>query len=115
MKVGIREEGPAVVVRVDGSILQENVPLLRERLSQLIEDGQISIVIDMSDANYLSSLGVAVIVDARNRAMKQQGDVKLACVNRLVKNLLDITNLSRQIKAYDTVEEAVSSFAGNGQ
>lgn len=111
MKISIKEYEGVFVVKVDRSILQENVPVLRERLGSLVGDGKTRIVIDMSGASYLSSLGVAVIVDAKNRATEAGGDVKLACVNQLIHNLLEITNLTRQLRIYDTVEEAVRSFA----
>jgi anti-sigma B factor antagonist len=111
MKVSIREYEGVWVVGVDRSILQENVPVLRERLGALIGENKTRIVIDMSCASYLSSLGVAVIVDAKNRASEAGGAVKLACVNQLIRNLLEITNLTRQLEIHDTVEQAVESYA----
>ncbi len=107
MKVALREEGAVTVVSVDSSILQENVPMLRSRLGELIEEGRFWIVIDMSEANYLSSMGVAVIVDAKKQAVEKGGDVNIACVNHLILNLLEITNVTRKIEVFGAIDEAV--------
>jgi anti-sigma B factor antagonist len=109
MKVTLREYDMVTVVSFDSSILQENVPMLRARLGELVEEGRLWIVIDMSQANYLSSMGVAVLVDAKKRAAERGGDVNLACVNHLIANLLEITNVTRKIAMHNTIEEAVEA------
>jgi anti-anti-sigma factor len=106
MKFIVTDLGIAVAASVDSSILQENVPLMRTRLSQLLEEQKIWLIIDLSKANYLSSMAVAVIVDIKMTANRLNGDLVLACPNHLIKNLLDITNVSRKIKSYDTIDEA---------
>ncbi|MBD3391868.1 MAG: STAS domain-containing protein [Chitinivibrionales bacterium] len=109
MRVTISERDAVAVAAVDSSILQENVPMLRARLSQLLEENRRWIVIDLSKANYLSSMGVAVIVDVKLKANKANGDVKLACVNQLIRSLLDITNVTRKMDIFSTVDEAIEA------
>ncbi len=110
MKLSMRAKDSAVIVTVDSSILQENVPLFRVRLSELIEEGKVRIVLDMSNANYLSSMGVAVIIDVLKRTRAAGGDMNLACVNHLIRHLLEITNVTRKISLFDSVEEAVKAL-----
>jgi anti-anti-sigma factor len=117
MVVQIVERDTVVVATVDSNILQQNVPMLRARLGQLLEEGRRWMVIDLSKANYLSSMGLAVIVDIKLKAGKANGDVKLACVNDLIRGLLDMTNLTRTMDIYATVDEAVEALkkqAGGG-
>jgi anti-anti-sigma factor len=110
MRVTIVEKESIVVAAVDSSILQENVPMLRTRLGQLLEEKHQWIIMDLSKSNYLSSMGVAVIVDLKLKANKVNGDVKLACVNQLIRSLLDITNVSRKMEMFATVDDAVASI-----
>ncbi|MFW6254377.1 MAG: STAS domain-containing protein [Chitinivibrionales bacterium] len=110
MKVTLNEKGQVVVVTVDRSILQENVPLFKIRLSELLEEGKTRIVLDMSSAAYLSSMGVAVIVDIFKRTRKAGGGMNLACVNHLIRHLLDMTNVTRKVSLFDTVDEAVAAL-----
>jgi anti-sigma B factor antagonist len=110
MKVTLTERDAIAITAVDSSILQENVPLLRTNLSKLVQENHRWIIIDLSKANYLSSMGVAVIVDIKLKANRINGDLKLACVNQLIRNLLDITNVSRRIDIYPTVDDAVAAI-----
>jgi anti-anti-sigma factor len=110
MRVEIDERDSVAIATVDSSILQENVPMLRARLNQLIEENRRWIVIDLSKANYLSSMGVAVIVDIKLKANRINGDVKLACVNQLIRSLLDITNVTRKMDIFPTIDDAIEAI-----
>jgi anti-anti-sigma regulatory factor len=70
-------------------------------------------VLDMSTADYLSSMGVAMIVEVKRRTSLNGGDLKLACVNKLTKNLLDYTHVNRKIEVYETVGAAVEALKRN--
>jgi len=110
MNFKVREHGTIAEVVIEGNILQENVDLLKTRFFELIEEGTVKIILNMAQSNYVSSLCLAVIVDVKNRLVQEHGDLKLCNVNRLINNLLEITNLVKMIVVYDTVNEAVASF-----
>lgn len=113
MKITLKEVCEIIVVSPDSSILQENVPLLRSRLRKLVEeDGWKWVVLDLSSANYLSSVGVSVIVETKRRTAEGNGDMALACVNHLIHQLLDMTNVLRRVEVYPTVEEAIDGLSG---
>ncbi|MDD5676116.1 MAG: STAS domain-containing protein [Chitinivibrionales bacterium] len=111
MSLSVREEGTVAIVVITGNILQDNVSLFQIRLNELIENKKNNIVLDMHGSSYISSMGLAVIVDAKVRLEKVKGDIKLACANNLIKNLLETTRLIEKIKLFTTVEEAVASFS----
>jgi anti-anti-sigma factor len=115
MMYAVRDHDGVVELSIEGNILQEHVDGLKERLSGLMEEGKVRIVLNMAKSNYVSSLCLAVIVDAKNRLVKVKGDLKIANVNRLVRNLLEITNLIKKFDLYDGVDAAVSSFRKTGQ
>jgi anti-sigma B factor antagonist len=111
MSITVREVGSVVVVVISGNILQDNVSLFQNRLNELLENKKNNIVLDMGASSYISSMGLAVIIDIKVRLEKLKGDIKLASVNNLIKNLLETTRLIEKIKLYPTADEAVSSFA----
>lgn len=111
MRIKTHEKNGIVEVIIDGNVLQENVSIFKSRLNDLIENGQNQIVLNMVSVNYISSLCLAVIVDAKNRLIAINGDLKIALVNRLILNLLEITNLSKKIEIYDSIEEAINAFS----
>ncbi|HON11376.1 MAG TPA: STAS domain-containing protein [Chitinispirillaceae bacterium] len=111
MKLIIHELGDITEVIIDGNVLQENIAVLRTRLHDLVDNGKHKLVINLVAVNYLSSMGLAVIVDIKNRVSGLKGDLKLALANHLISNLLVITNLHKKIESFDTLEEALKSFS----
>ena len=84
--------------------------LLKSRFFELIEEGKVQIILNMEQSNYVSSLCLAVIVDVKNHLVQENGDLRLCKVNRLINNLLEITNLVKMIQVYGDIEDAVASF-----
>jgi anti-anti-sigma factor len=110
MNFMVHEHDGVVELAIEGNVLQENVDVLKGRLYDLIEQGKIQIILNMALSNYVSSLCLAVIVDVKNRLTPMKGDLKIANVNRLVRNLLEITNLVKKIDLFENVEDAVAAF-----
>ncbi|MBD3346909.1 MAG: anti-sigma factor antagonist [Chitinivibrionales bacterium] len=110
MKIKIQEENGLVITSIDGSILQEHVPLFRMRLLELIEQGKTKIILNMGEATYLSSIGLAALVTVKGRAEEGGGDLVLVQTNYLIANLLKITNLHKKIKVFETLDTARTYF-----
>jgi anti-anti-sigma factor len=110
MKIRIEAVGNVTVVFIDGNVLQENVPIFRVKLLELVEEGKVNIVLDMVASNYISSMCLATIVDVKKKLNEVSGDLKLARVNKLVRNLLETTSLIKKVETYDEVDAAVKSF-----
>lgn len=111
MKIRIESVGNVSVVFIDGNVLQENVPIFRVKLLELVEEGKVNIVLDMVASNYISSMCLATIVDVKKKLTELSGDLRLARVNNLVRNLLETTSLIKKIETFDDVDSAVQSFS----
>jgi anti-sigma B factor antagonist len=108
----LHDHDGVVELAIEGNVLQENVEGLKSRFFELIDQGRVSLVLNMAAANYVSSLCLAVIVDVKNRLVQSNGDLKISNVNRLIRNLLEITNLNKKFELYESVDEAVAAFKG---
>jgi anti-sigma B factor antagonist len=111
MKTRLQEINDIAVLTIEGNVMQEYVSVFQSRLSDLIERGKVKIVINMSEASYISSLCLAVIVEAQNRTTAAGGGIKISSANKLVTNLLEITNLNKKIPLFSTADEAVAAFS----
>jgi len=109
MKIRIQEEPSGAVVTVEGSMSQDDVQIFRIKLLELVEAGKTNIVIDMGAVPYISSLGLAVIVDIQNRLNTSHGSIRVARLNPTLKNLFAITNLNQKIALFHDVEEALNA------
>jgi anti-anti-sigma factor len=110
MNYSVTRKDNVVVVTVRDVIHQDQIANFKSRLEELIEEGNVWIVLDLSTANYLSSMGVALIVEVKRRTALSGGDLKLACVNKLTQNLLDYTQVNRKIEVFETVDDAVDAL-----
>jgi anti-sigma B factor antagonist len=110
MKIKIEEKDGVTIVFIDGNVLQENVPIFRVKLLELLEENKNRIVLDMIACNYISSMCLAAIVDVKKKVSAKKGDIKMARVNKLVVNLLETTNLMKHLEVYENVSDAVESF-----
>jgi anti-anti-sigma factor len=113
MDTKIDAVGEISVVRVNGNILQENVQVFKKALLDLVDQGKIKIVLDLSLSIYLSSLCLATIVDIRMRVNEVGGDLKLAGITRLAQTVLESTNLTTKFETFSDVDAAVKSFGSS--
>jgi anti-anti-sigma factor len=110
MNIKINTVGDISVVYINGKVLQENILPFKNKLLNLVEDGIVNIVVDLIDSDYLSSLGLATIVEIKKKVNAIGGDLKLSRINKLVRNLLEVTNLTKIIETFNDVDTAVKSF-----
>ncbi len=111
MKIRMREYDNLVELVIDGNIMQENVDVFKNRLHDLIDNGNIRIVLNFGATSYVSSLCLSVIVNVKNRLSTLNGDIKIVMANRLISNLFEITNLNKKVEMYKTLEDANSAFS----
>jgi anti-anti-sigma factor len=111
MRIRIDSVGDVWVVSINGNILQENVSVFRMNLLELVKDGKVKIVLDLMASNYIGSMCLVTIIDVKKKVNELGGDLKLARLNKLVRNLLEATILIKKFETFDDVDSAVKSFA----
>ena len=109
--IRIEEIGDVSVVFIDGNVLQENVPVFRKKLLDLVKDTKVNIVLDMMASNYISSMCLATIAEIKRKVTDIGGNLKLSRPNKIVQNLLEATNLIKIIETFNDMDAAVKSFA----
>jgi anti-anti-sigma factor len=110
MKMLTRELNGIVILTVDSTVLQEHVPLLRERLLDFIANDHYKFVIDMIEASYMSSMALAMLLEIKRLSVANGGDIRIANANKLIRNLFMITNLQKALEICDSVDDAVARF-----
>jgi anti-sigma B factor antagonist len=115
-QVTLRRVGGVDVVQPHGSVcFGEHEPLL-EALLQLAENAAAPrIIVDLGDVSLCDSTALNVLLQARRRATSHGGWLRLAAAQPLVRRVLQMTNLSRLLPIYDTVEQALQDSGGPGQ
>lgn len=111
MNLRADEIGGVSIIFIEGNVLQENAQALKKELHDLAKEGKIRLVLDLNDSDYISSMCLSTITEIKKRVNDLGGDIKLSRPNKLVRNLLEATNLIKVIETFNDVDAAVRSFA----
>lgn len=76
-----------------------------------IEQGRRRLVIDFSELKWANSAGIGIIVSSYLTARRGGGDLRMACVNDKVRHYFKISKLDSVFAVFDSVQDAVESFA----
>jgi len=83
---------------------------VERKFDSLITTSHVCLVVDLSRLEYISSSGLRVLLGAIKRAKKEQGDIRLTCLQPSVKEVFDIAGFTQLFHIFDREEEAVNSF-----
>jgi anti-anti-sigma factor len=99
-----------LVVSIVGSIDALTADELASFLRTQVEGGQAVLVLDLGQVDFMSSAGLRLIMDILKRSREGAGDLRLAAAQPGVERTLEMSGLTRILKAYPSVDEAVASF-----
>jgi anti-sigma B factor antagonist len=80
---------------VRGEIDAYTSPRLRERLTELMDQGAFDLVVDLEGVEFMDSTGLGVLVSSLKRAREHDGNLTLVCSRPQILRVLAITGLDR--------------------
>ncbi len=111
MQLSTENVGPAVVVRITGSVDSLTADTLLTALRSEVEAGNIRLVGDFGGVDYTSSAGLRALLATVKEARQKGGDFRLAAVQPAVHKVLELSGFTSILKLYNDVDTAVASFA----
>jgi anti-sigma B factor antagonist len=104
-------DGGVRVVCVIGELDQATIPELQRGLDEVIHSGSDSMLVDLSDCEFIDSSGLAALVGARERLTDGGGRrFGICCPDSQVQRLLEITGLDAAMGLVATREEALETL-----
>jgi anti-anti-sigma factor len=101
------EVGGKVVLRVAGRMDAENAVQFEQQCESCISEGFTSLVIDLSDLVYISSMGLRSVVASAKKLRDKGGDLRICRLTGLVRQVFEITRLNQVFPPHDSVESAL--------
>jgi anti-sigma B factor antagonist len=101
----------AHIISVGGEVDLHAAPDLKERIVGLIEEGKRQLVVDLTDATFIDSTAIGILVGARNRLLESGGSLEVACSHKNVLKVFEITGLERVLSLHLERSDAVSALA----
>jgi anti-anti-sigma factor len=106
MDVAETRRGNSVVLRPAGRIDSNNAAAFGARLSEVIERGDASLLIDMEAVEYISSAGLAALLAAAKKAKARQGRVGLCALHERVRTVFEMSGFLALFPVWPSVDAA---------
>lgn len=108
----VGRDADIVAVVLSGTIDQENCNYLLECVAEEILEGRKKLILDCAQLEYISSMGLGMLVRVHSRMKKLGGDVKLAALQGAVAQIMNVVGLNRLFQIYPTVADAIAAHGG---
>lgn len=111
MKIKRRESGEVMVLDLSGKIMGgDDFDLFRSTIEELMEKGNVDILLNMSKVKWINSTGLGLLVSAYTSLVKNGGRMKIAEVSDRIDNILHVTQLELIFETFTDEKEALVSF-----
>ncbi len=98
------------IIAVSGRIDATTSKDLENALNNLIDQNNTKIVVDLAGVEYISSVGLRVMLAALKKVRPKQGDVKLVSLQPFVREVFEITGFAKLFMIYSNQGDAINSM-----
>jgi anti-sigma B factor antagonist len=110
LEVNTNEINDVVIVKLQGSLDTNTAPDAETEINKWLENGTKKMVINLEQANYVSSAGLRIFLATAKKITASGGVLKLCGANDVVQEILDISGFSTILDVKKTEEEALASI-----
>ena len=100
----------AYVVSLAGEVDLYTAPEFKQQLLEVIAQGGRQVVVDFTDATFIDSTTLGVLVGGVKRLRAKDGELSLVCSDRNIAKIFEITGLDRVFSIHETRDEAVAAL-----
>jgi anti-sigma B factor antagonist len=102
------------VIELGGEIDLYTAPEFKERMAEIIDEGKTRVVVDLSQATFIDSTTLGVLVGGVKRMRPAGGSLALVCTDENIIKIFEITGLDRVFPIHATRDEALADVAEGG-
>lgn len=98
------------ILKISGDITLYNAGELKQKINQLMSEGVLRIVLDLSGVAFIDSSGIGAMISVKTLLKKKGGDIKLSNAGDTVKSVFTLTRLNQIFDFRESAEEAAAAF-----
>lgn len=99
-----------LILEISGRLDVTTWKTFEEKLLAPIDAGEKQIVVDLSQVDYISSVGLQVFLLAAKRMGHGNGKITLCALNDSVKRIFEIAGFTSILSIYDSRDEAIKNL-----
>jgi anti-anti-sigma factor len=97
------------IVTIDGRIDTTNFNTFEKEITEIIDGGELNIVLNCKGLNYISSSGLRVFLISQKKLMNLNGKLHLCEMQPTIKEIFDISGFSTIFKIFDSENDALEA------
>ena len=111
MKINEEKRDNVAVIHLEGKVMGgPDAAKFHEKVHEFIESGLKYIVVNLAKVEWMSSVGLGMLISALTTIKNSEGQLRLANITDNIESLLTITRLVTIFDTYDSLDEALESF-----
>jgi anti-anti-sigma factor len=109
MNVTITQQEDVTVVALEGNLMGgPDATSLNSQIHELIEQGQVRIVIDLSGVDFMNSSGLGLLLGTTSAVRNSGGALAIANASEKVETIIKIAKLGSVLDTHASLEEAIA-------
>ncbi|MGN6129216.1 MAG: anti-sigma factor antagonist [Nocardioidaceae bacterium] len=96
------------IIEVGGEIDVYTAPKLRDKITELVSNGDYHLVIDMEKVDFLDSTGLGVLVGGLKKVRAHDGSMRLICNQERLLKIFRITGLAKVFAIHGSQADALA-------
>lgn len=96
------------IVALSGRLVMADVPEVRRRLLQIVEQGNGKLVLNLEGVGFMDSSGLSVLVSTLKSARIKNGEVVLLGLTPIVRSLIELTRLQQIFEIFEDEAAALA-------
>jgi len=111
MEFKIKIHGDTGIMVLNGKLMGlPHTDLLNKEIKSLMKQDIKKVILDLHDVIWINSSGIGAIMRSFISLKNADGELRLVRLSDKVADVLDLTNLIKIFKPYDSIEEAIESL-----
>ena len=102
----------SIVIKLQGEVDLYAAPELKDHVNRAIESGKTKLVLDLTDATFIDSTPLGILVSGMKRLRPRGGMLAVLCPDPTMARIFDITGLNRMFSVHDTLAGALAALEG---
>ncbi|OGU34098.1 MAG: hypothetical protein A2068_09040 [Ignavibacteria bacterium GWB2_35_6b] len=108
MQFSEERTGKFYVLNVSGRLDASTSSSFEEKLTSIIDSGEKNILINFKELDYISSMGLRVLLQAAKKVKVSQGSISLCEMKDNILEVFDIAGFTQVFQIYKTYNDAVA-------
>jgi anti-anti-sigma factor len=115
MKVDTRDDGRTLVVYVGGYLNSSLGEEVEKIVGSKLEGGTRRLLLNFGETRMVNSIGISFIIGVVEKVIEGEGRLAFCEVNRLNRDLFQVTGLTKYVQSFETEGEALAFLSRPGQ